>query len=228
MRLRRAVKGYLERAAMVRHPTEFPEDAALGHLHNSSYDINAAVEQLPGLGAPHPLAARHHEAPPRPTLTFVGARAAGSLLPDTKQLDLWTKPDVLKFEEGVVRHGKNFEKIHKLMEGKYPVSQLVLFYFARWKKQPNYKVWQSRCAEFGLPFVAQKMRTGGCLRSGGKTSTGTSARRAARAGCCSAATAAPPPTTPPAATRLTPTWIPCQTAPGTACRAKSGADGSNA
>ena len=153
VRLRRAVKGYLERAAMVRHPTEFPEDAALGHLHNSSYDINAAVEQLPGLGAPRPLAARHHEAPPRPTLTFVGARAAGSLLPDTKQLDLWTKPDVLKFEEGVVRHGKNFEKIHKLMEGKYPVSQLVLYYFARWKKQPNYKVWQSRCAEFWLLFV---------------------------------------------------------------------------
>jgi len=47
------------------------------------------------------------------------------------------------------------------MEGKYPVSQLVLFYFARWKKQPNYKVWQSRCAEFWLLFVC-KMRTGGC------------------------------------------------------------------
>jgi hypothetical protein len=113
---------YLERSATVRHPAEFPSDAALVHLHRCGYDADAAVDGLPGL--------------------------ADSALPDVKQLDAWTADDVHKFEEGVMRFGKDFRKIHIHMERKFPVPMVILFYFARWKKCPNFRVWQGRWKDY--------------------------------------------------------------------------------
>ena len=116
------VAKYLERSAEVRHPTDFPCDAALVHLHACGYDADAAVNDLPELSA--------------------------ASLPDVKQLDDWTPEDIAKFEEGMTRFGKDFRKIHKLMDGKYPVAMVILFYFARWKKLPNFRVWQARWKDY--------------------------------------------------------------------------------
>ena len=55
-----------------------------------------------------------------------------------------------RFEEGVVRFGKDFTRIHKFIGRRKPVPALVLFYYVRWKKGPNYKVWQV-CGPRGEP-----------------------------------------------------------------------------
>jgi hypothetical protein len=110
---------YLKQSAAVRHPTEFTADAALNHLAAHSYDRAAAVGAL-----------------------------SGAEMPDTSSLDAWSDEDIRKFEEGIVKFGKDFSKIYELIERKYPVSMLVLYYFSRWKKTPNYKIWQSRWKDF--------------------------------------------------------------------------------
>ena len=116
------VASYLERSAAVRHPTEFPSDAALVHLHRCGYDVDAAIDGLPGLG--------------------------DASLPDVKQLDGWSTDDVLKFEEGVTRFGKDFRRIQIHMERKFPVAMVILYYFARRKKCPNFRVWQGRWKDY--------------------------------------------------------------------------------
>lgn len=116
------VVSYLERSATVRHPAEFPSDAALMHLHRCGYDVNAAVDGLPSL--------------------------SDASLPDVKQLDAWSTEDVRQFEEGVTRFGKDFRRIQIHMERKFPVSMVILYYFARWKKCPNFRVWQGRWKDY--------------------------------------------------------------------------------
>ena len=116
------VASYLERSARVRHPAEFPADAALVHLHRCGYDVDGAIDSLPGLGE--------------------------ASLPDVKQLDAWSTEDVLKFEEGITRFGKDFRRVQMHMERKFPVSVVILYYFARWKKCPNFRVWQGRWKDY--------------------------------------------------------------------------------
>ena len=104
----------MQGAASTRHPTVFPADAALAHLHMNGYGIEDSLQKL---------------ADPN------GAQPA-----DTASLDMWTAEEIQKFEEGVVRFGKDFTKIFKFMGRRRPIPNIVLFYYVRWKKSPNYKV----------------------------------------------------------------------------------------
>jgi hypothetical protein len=116
------IQMYLEGAASTRHPTIFPGDSAMVHLHTHGYNIGEALRKL--------------------------AEPNGAKLPDTASLDGWSDDEVRRFEEGVVRFGKNFGKIFQFMGKTRPIANLVLFYYVRWKKSPNYKVWQSRWKDF--------------------------------------------------------------------------------
>ena len=105
---------YLEQAATIRHPALFPMDAACNLLHSHSYASEPAVGALEGTGTV-----------------------------DSMEFDGWPEEDIASFEEGVARFGKNFHKVAQQMAHKYPVSTLILFYYARWKKTSGFKVWQT-------------------------------------------------------------------------------------